>query len=86
AQVMTVSGNCPRPDYALAAEHRRRGRAVQPDGAAAGAAGATEADVAVLLQALLDRHAMLRARVDDDGAGSWLVTVPDAGSVTPAPA
>ncbi|EID08717.1 linear gramicidin synthetase subunit D, partial [Mycobacterium xenopi RIVM700367] len=44
-------------------------------------AGATEADVAVLLQALLDRHAMLRARVDDDGAGSWLVTVPDAGSV-----
>ncbi|EUA66038.1 linear gramicidin synthetase subunit D domain protein [Mycobacterium xenopi 4042] len=37
--------------------------------------------MAVLLQALLDRHAMLRARVDDDGAGSWLVTVPDAGSV-----
>ncbi|EUA17218.1 linear gramicidin synthetase subunit D domain protein [Mycobacterium xenopi 4042] len=64
----------------------RRRVAVQPDGAAAGAGRATEADVAVLLQALLDRHAMLRARVDDDGAGSWLVTVPDAGSVEPAPA
>ncbi|EUA24442.1 phosphopantetheine attachment site family protein [Mycobacterium xenopi 3993] len=30
---------------------------------------ATEDDVVLLLQALLDRHAMLRARVDDDGAG-----------------
>ena len=28
-------------------------------------AGVTEADVVVLLQVLLDRHAMLRARVDD---------------------
>ncbi|WP_099539731.1 non-ribosomal peptide synthetase, partial [Mycobacterium celatum] len=42
--------------------------------------GVTEADVVVLLQALLDRHAMLRARVDDD-AGDWLLTVPEAGSV-----
>ena len=32
-------------------------------------AGVTEADVVVVLQALLDRHAMLRLRVDDDGAG-----------------
>ena len=29
-------------------------------------AGVTEADVVVVLQALLDRHAMLRLRVDDD--------------------
>ena len=34
-------------------------------------AGVTEADVVVVLQALLDRHAMLRLRVDDDGAGGW---------------
>jgi glycopeptidolipid biosynthesis protein len=44
-------------------------------------AGVTEADVVVVLQALLDRHAMLRARVDDDGAGGWSLTVPEAGSV-----
>ena len=43
--------------------------------------GVTEADVAVVLQALLDRHAMLRLRVDDDGAGGWSLTVPEAGSV-----
>jgi amino acid adenylation domain-containing protein/non-ribosomal peptide synthase protein (TIGR01720 family) len=43
-------------------------------------AGVTEADVAVLLQALLDRHAMMRARVDDGGEGLSL-TVPEAGSV-----
>ncbi|WP_116377627.1 non-ribosomal peptide synthetase, partial [Mycobacterium sp. MFM001] len=44
-------------------------------------AGVTEADVAVLLQALLDRHAMLRARVEDDGVGAWALRVPEAGSV-----
>ena len=44
-------------------------------------AGVTEADVVVTLQALLDRHAMLRLRVDDDGAGGWSLTVPEAGSV-----
>jgi non-ribosomal peptide synthase protein (TIGR01720 family) len=44
-------------------------------------AGATEADVVVLLQALLDRHAMLRLRADDDGAGGWSFRVPEAGSV-----
>ena len=44
-------------------------------------AGVTEADVVVLLQALVDRHAMLRLRVDDDGAGGWSLQVPEAGSV-----
>ncbi len=44
-------------------------------------AGVTEADVVVVLQALLDRHAMLRLRVDDDGAGGWSLTVPEPGSV-----
>ncbi|BBY09253.1 hypothetical protein MNVI_45710 [Mycobacterium noviomagense] len=44
-------------------------------------ADAGEADVMTLLQALLDRHAMLRARADDDGAGGWLLTVPEPGSV-----
>jgi amino acid adenylation domain-containing protein/non-ribosomal peptide synthase protein (TIGR01720 family) len=43
-------------------------------------AGVTEADVVVVLQALLDRHAMLRLRVDDDGAGGWSLTVPEVGS------
>ena len=47
-------------------------------------AGVTEADVVVLLQALLDRHAMLRLRVDDDGVGGWSLTVPEAGSVDAA--
>ena len=44
-------------------------------------AGVTEADVVIVLQALLDRHAMLRLRVDNDGAGGWSLTVPEAGSV-----
>jgi len=43
-------------------------------------AGVTEADVVALLQALLDRHAMLRLRVDED-AGGWSLTVPEEGSV-----
>src|SRR5208283_2576059 len=44
--------------------------------------GATEADVVVVVQALLDRHAMLRLRVDDDGVGGWSLTVPEeAGSL-----
>ena len=47
-------------------------------------AGVTEADVVVLLQALLDRHAMLRLRVDDDGDGGWSLQVPEAGSVDAA--
>ena len=44
-------------------------------------AGVTEADVVVLLQASLDRHAMLRARVDDDRAQGWSLTVREKGSV-----
>ncbi len=43
--------------------------------------GVTEDDVLVVLQAVLDRHAMLRMRVDDDGAGGWSLTVPEPGSV-----
>ena len=44
-------------------------------------AGVSEADVVAVLQALLDRHAMLRLRVNDDGAGRWSLTVPEVGSV-----
>ena len=43
--------------------------------------GVTEADVVVVVQALLDRHPMLRLRVEDDGAGGWSLQVPEAGSV-----
>ncbi|PBJ61411.1 hypothetical protein BB737_23355, partial [Mycobacterium avium subsp. hominissuis] len=41
----------------------------------------TETDVAIVLQALINRHAMLRLRVTDDGAGGWSFEVPEAGSV-----
>nr|CRL68842.1 linear gramicidin synthetase subunit D [Mycolicibacterium komanii] len=41
----------------------------------------TEAEVVIVLQALLDRHAMLRLRATDDGAGGWSLTVPEPGSV-----
>jgi non-ribosomal peptide synthase protein (TIGR01720 family) len=44
-------------------------------------AGVTEADVVVVLQALLDRHPMLRLRADDVGAEGWSMTVPEAGAV-----
>jgi amino acid adenylation domain-containing protein/non-ribosomal peptide synthase protein (TIGR01720 family) len=44
-------------------------------------AGTTEADVLEMLQLLLDRHAMLRLRVDRDDAGRWSLEVPEAGSV-----
>ncbi|ORA15463.1 non-ribosomal peptide synthase/polyketide synthase, partial [Mycobacterium arosiense] len=49
-------------------------------------AGVTEADVVAVLQALLDRHAMLRLRVDgaDQGAGEWSLQVPEPGSVDAA--
>ncbi|WP_407666426.1 amino acid adenylation domain-containing protein [Mycobacterium pinniadriaticum] len=43
--------------------------------------GTTEADVLAMLQLLLDRHAMLRLRVDRDDAGGWSLEVPEAGSV-----
>ncbi|OBG90889.1 non-ribosomal peptide synthetase, partial [Mycobacterium sp. E3251] len=44
-------------------------------------AGVTEADVLPVLQALLDRHAMLRLRVEGDGRSLW---VPEPGSVNAA--
>ncbi|MDX6501927.1 MAG: hypothetical protein QOG23_5187, partial [Blastocatellia bacterium] len=44
-------------------------------------AGVTQAEVAVVLQALLDRHAMLRLRADDAGAEGWSLAVPEAGAV-----
>ena len=47
-------------------------------------AGVSEADVVAVLQALLDRHATLRMRVTDDGAGGWSLTVPEPGSVRAA--
>ena len=43
--------------------------------------GVTEADVVAVLQAVLDRHAMLRLRVDDGRCRGWSLTVPEAGSV-----
>ncbi|MEN3316649.1 MAG: hypothetical protein V7643_50, partial [Mycobacterium sp.] len=43
--------------------------------------GVSEADVVVVLQGLLDRHAALRMRVTDDDSGGWSLTVPEAGSV-----
>ena len=44
-------------------------------------AGVSRADVVVVLQALLDRHAMLRLRVEDHGAGDWSPRVPEPGAV-----
>ncbi|WP_459973885.1 amino acid adenylation domain-containing protein, partial [Mycobacterium sp. MUNTM1] len=44
-------------------------------------AGVSDADVAAVLQALLDRHPMLRLRVQDDGAGGWSLEAPEVGSV-----
>ncbi|MDX1883972.1 non-ribosomal peptide synthetase [Mycolicibacterium sp. 120270] len=44
-------------------------------------ADATYAEVAGLLQALIDRHAMLRLRANDDGSGHWTLQVPEPGSV-----
>ena len=43
--------------------------------------GTTEADVLVMMQAVLDRHAMLRLQVFDDGADGWSLEVPEPGSV-----
>ncbi|MGN6334820.1 condensation domain-containing protein, partial [Mycobacterium sp.] len=45
-----------------------------------GPVGLTRSDVVLLLQALLDRHAMLRLRVEDE-AEEWSLSVPQAGSV-----
>nr|WP_272949265.1 non-ribosomal peptide synthase/polyketide synthase [Mycobacteroides franklinii] len=46
--------------------------------------GASERDAVILLQALLDRHAMLRVRATDDGVGGWWLTAPEPGSVDAA--
>ncbi|WP_431230988.1 amino acid adenylation domain-containing protein [Mycolicibacterium psychrotolerans] len=46
--------------------------------------GVTEDDVLVVLQAILDRHAMLRLRIDDDGAGGWSPFVLEPGAVDAA--
>ena len=45
--------------------------------------GVTPADITVVLQALLDRHALLRLRAHDGGA-AWSLHVPEAGSVDAA--
>ncbi|WP_156623196.1 non-ribosomal peptide synthetase, partial [Mycobacterium sp. 1164966.3] len=42
-------------------------------------AGVTHTDVVVLVQALLDRHAMLRAHVEDEAAGTLMV--PEVGAI-----
>ncbi|WP_205878058.1 non-ribosomal peptide synthase/polyketide synthase [Mycobacterium camsae] len=47
-----------------------------------GPAGVAEADVAAALQALLDRHPMLRSRLVVDDAGRWSLAVPEPGAVT----
>ncbi|WP_244892759.1 amino acid adenylation domain-containing protein, partial [Mycobacterium asiaticum] len=44
--------------------------------------GTTETDVAVLLQALLDRHPLLRLRANDAADGSWSLWVPAPGTVS----
>ncbi|MCV7076859.1 amino acid adenylation domain-containing protein [Mycobacterium szulgai] len=44
-------------------------------------AGVSDHDVVALLQALVDRHATLRMRVTDDGAGGWSMWVSEPGSV-----
>ncbi|WP_082955170.1 non-ribosomal peptide synthetase, partial [Mycobacterium mantenii] len=44
-------------------------------------AGVGQADVQAVLQALLDRHPMLRLCVDDDGDGGWSLHVPEVGAV-----
>ncbi|MGH3726107.1 MAG: amino acid adenylation domain-containing protein [Mycobacterium sp.] len=44
-------------------------------------AGVSESDVVIILQALLNRHGMLRLRAEDDGNGGWSLTVPEADSI-----
>ncbi|WP_264038085.1 condensation domain-containing protein, partial [Mycolicibacterium tokaiense] len=40
-----------------------------------------EADVLAVLQAVLDRHPMLRLRVDESDGGAWVLTVAEVGAV-----
>ncbi|OBG81202.1 non-ribosomal peptide synthetase [Mycobacterium sp. E802] len=42
--------------------------------------GVTESDVQTVMDALLDRHATLRLRVDEDDDGHWSLLVPETGS------
>ena len=44
-------------------------------------AGVTQADVEAVLQALVDRHPMLRLLVADDDDGGWTLLVPEQGAV-----
>jgi amino acid adenylation domain-containing protein/non-ribosomal peptide synthase protein (TIGR01720 family) len=44
-------------------------------------ASVSKADVVTVLQALVDRHATLRLRVNDTTAHGWSFTVPEVGSV-----
>ena len=46
--------------------------------------GVDDAAVAIVLQALIDRHAMLRLRAADDGAGAWSLQVPERAAVEAA--
>ena len=43
--------------------------------------GVTQADVVDVLQALLDRHAMLRLHADNGDAGEWSLSVPGTGAM-----
>jgi non-ribosomal peptide synthase protein (TIGR01720 family) len=43
--------------------------------------GVTHDDVVALLQALIDRHPMLRLRIDDDGAGGWTLHAAEPGAI-----
>ena len=78
-----VGAGAGHPDHALAAGMRSRRPVEQFNQTVVlqAPAGVTEADVVVVLQALLDRHAMLRLRAVGDGAGGWSLSVPEAGSV-----
>jgi amino acid adenylation domain-containing protein len=44
-------------------------------------AAVDEADVLAVLQAVLDRHPMLRLRVDESGGAAWVLSVPGVGAV-----
>jgi non-ribosomal peptide synthase protein (TIGR01720 family) len=43
--------------------------------------GVTQADVVDVLQALLDRHAMLRLHADNGDASEWSLSVPETGAM-----
>ena len=70
-------------DHALAARRGKTGGPVDEFNQTVvlqAPAGVTQTDVVAVLQALLDRHAMLRLRADD-GADDWSLEVPEPGSV-----